>query len=429
MKCFILIILLAISSLRASNQEEISADDFYIDFTIPDLSAFSLLNTKPISPSAPGYLKEFAFEVANQSIDADMVPPGVAIQWAPLYKIGDFNYKDMSGYKLRRLLQSIQITAGTLKEKNITNLATGIKIIILDESDPMLNPTFRDSMPGLLMAAYNPYVQSEKVNFLNKEVQPYVESLKRSYPEKADLIERILLTDLPTDAKTVDDGLFEKIKGTLIRLVNTRFNEQTEHLEKLETLVKSYIKLINYANRETNRFDFQDSVRKLRTKFEQDNWNKLGLSLAAGSIFSTDDHSWENLKFNRLSWVVNFMLPSTLFWRNTNGFGAALIAYAQNNIYSEPGPEKQRYDFSFGSSLLLGKSQNRFSVDYLYSYFNRIDMPNESGTKISIGYEFKVQDGVWLELILGIDKNSYAPKSKIVTCTNFKYALGSKPRF
>lgn len=428
MICYILIILIAFSSLRAADQESISADDFYIDFTIPDLSAFSLLNTKPITTSAPGYLKEFAFEVANQSIDADIVPPGLAVQWAPLYRIGDFDYKDMAGYKLRRFLQSIQITAGTLKDKNATNLATGIKIIFFDESDPMLNTIFRDSMTDLLMAAYNPYIQSEKVRFLNKEVQPFINLLKKLYPDQDERIDNILSSEFQTDVINVSPSLFNKIKDALIK-IDSNFKEKADYVEKLETLVKNYTKLIDYAIKNTNRFDFQDSVRKLRAQFEQNNWNKLGLSFTAGSIFSAADHTWENLNFDKLSWVVNFMLPSTLIWNNSNGFGAALITYAQHNIYSEPGLDRQRYDLSFGARLLLGKSQNRFSVDYLYTYFNRIDLPNEFGTKISIGYEFKIHEGVWLELILGIDKNSDMSKSKIITCTNFKYAIGSKPRF
>ena len=106
-------------------------DNYYIDFAVPDLSAFSLLNTKPVSSSLPGYLKEFAVQLSYQSFENLAVPPGFGVQWSPLYSIAEKDVKSVGDYRFSRFLQGIQLTGGTMKNSKGSHLALGMKMIIL----------------------------------------------------------------------------------------------------------------------------------------------------------------------------------------------------------------------------------------------------------------------------------------------------------
>ena len=76
----VLLILIFIIPLLAQSQDSIkNIDNYYIDFSVPDVGAFTMLNTTPDHISTPGTPKEFAVDLLNAVGNGKYITPGLGI--------------------------------------------------------------------------------------------------------------------------------------------------------------------------------------------------------------------------------------------------------------------------------------------------------------------------------------------------------------
>src|SRR6478736_8129729 len=82
-------------------------NDYYIDFAIPDITAFSLLDINTNKINRPGNVKQFAIGVQNY-VDANgNLKPGLAMEFAP-YKF--FANGDTNNWGKNKSLKNLQIS-------------------------------------------------------------------------------------------------------------------------------------------------------------------------------------------------------------------------------------------------------------------------------------------------------------------------------
>ena len=83
MKNIILTIILILFSLSTRTQTtESSIDDFYCDYSVPDLSALSMLGIESDEIVRPGSVKEFAAGISKFINTDGTIKPAYAIEWS-----------------------------------------------------------------------------------------------------------------------------------------------------------------------------------------------------------------------------------------------------------------------------------------------------------------------------------------------------------
>ena len=83
-KYFSVVVLVLVHwTMNAQNRDGISIDDYYVDFSVPDITAFSILDVNPNDVVRPGNVKEFAAGVVNYVSENGNLKPGLAIELAP----------------------------------------------------------------------------------------------------------------------------------------------------------------------------------------------------------------------------------------------------------------------------------------------------------------------------------------------------------
>ncbi len=70
-------------AVSAQNRDDISIDDYYVDYSVPDITAFSILGVNTNDVVRPGNVKEFAAGVVNYISENGNLKPGLAIELAP----------------------------------------------------------------------------------------------------------------------------------------------------------------------------------------------------------------------------------------------------------------------------------------------------------------------------------------------------------
>ncbi|MFQ5754167.1 MAG: hypothetical protein ACE5HI_19445, partial [bacterium] len=111
-------------------------DSYYIDFAVPDLSAFTLLGVNANQISRPGNVKELAAALLEIAGTNGRISPGIAIEWTPSQTFASKNIKD---YQKSHLIRAITLSFATMKDANATKLGFGLRWIPVDKSDPLMD--------------------------------------------------------------------------------------------------------------------------------------------------------------------------------------------------------------------------------------------------------------------------------------------------
>jgi hypothetical protein len=95
--------------------------------------------------------------------------------------------------------------------------------------------------------------------------------------------------------------------------------------------------------------------------------------------------------------------------------------------------QTERWFYSGGGRLLLGSGTKRVSAEGLVAKASDTDVTKNGVSKrITLGTEFRITDGFWLEVAFGSQwtpASTGQPGGKLLSLANLKYAFNSKPRF
>lgn len=134
-----------------------AAQDGSIEFVsaVPESPAFLFLGTKPTSVTRPGSLRDLGAALIN-GIDAEgKAVQGLAIEASPWTLIPGFSVslQDYQKSWLKYVLSNASVSFATARasgDSSSTGVALGLRLVLLDGSDPMRSRDFTDLAAGRL---------------------------------------------------------------------------------------------------------------------------------------------------------------------------------------------------------------------------------------------------------------------------------------
>jgi hypothetical protein len=435
------------SALYAQNPDSISIDDYYVDFAVPDITAFSILDINSNDVVRPGNIKELAVGIQNY-IDAEgNLKPGLAIEIAP-YRILAKALKVRSAWEQNKSLKNLQISIGTAQGDSSNLLAAwGINWTPIDRTDPVASRRLqnffanylanRDSIANQLSFAGQRNKHLRDVNlFLDTLSTPAgplpaatrVAILQYFGGGYRSRLLRYDSTDNQLYTMALEDTVLRKMSTLSITINNSQ-------AQTLSTLVAQNAKLTFTELKEEKEFEknFSEALKREKKIFVEENWNRLVIQFKAGSKYNSAENSIKDLA------LLNWRLFGGIAGRvpglgNSNSTFAkrSQVIYQASYINYKDSSMPLKWEFSTGGRLLLGKADKRLSAEFLYSQASLRGETLEKSEYIryTIGGEMKIDEGLWLELAVGGQKFLEGnDNTRVVPQFGLKYAIQKKSRF
>lgn len=443
MKKLSLSIFLVIVSITSLWSQE-SIDDYYVDFAVPDITAFSILDINTSDVVRPGNVKEFAAGIQNYIDEKGNLKPGLALEFAPFRMLAK-EKNDASLWRNMSSLKNLQISLGTAQGDSTNFLgAWGINWTPIDFTDPVESKTLQNYFTDFLdksftnnkdsiiitqekqqhlqeVTAFGSFMsQSLRNKFVSHFAGSFKEKMKRYDSLDVDIyilqLKRIINTELNAAAITLNDN--QKIDLSKLIEDNAVVTFKEYHL------VENFV-----AN-------FEKEIKRQKRIFEEQNWNRLVVQIKTGAKYNSEDGAISDLSIvnwrifggvaGRVPGFSRGPLSSGKFASNSQ------VVYQLNYANYRTDVSPLTWEFSTGLRLLYGKSNKRFSGEVLYSQASvkgETQSTNEY-IRYTIGGEMKVSEGLWLELAIGGQKFLQGDDStRVVPEFGIKYAIQKKSRF
>lgn len=443
---FILITIFLFSQIVFSkgNQEKKDTvkniNDFYLDFPIPDISAFTLLGINTNSITRPGNPKEFVASILNVATTGSKVSPGIAIEWTPYLTFGKKDLSNLKEYRNSKLLRRLQFTFGSNQDSLGSNLAYGFKWTLVDNSDPLLDSVYQDSIIKAMNNYLNkfPLNSSERQDFQEKIFSPLCSTIAGLYSLNTGDVIRNLNKHFnfldSTDFKIIEIPRYELVRdkciSTLDSLTNEKFQTNYKLIVELDKIIIKYITMFDKADKYVRDVSSNTEFERLKKEYKNKHWNDLSLQIGVGQVFKSYDFSWNKLSSHKFTGFLSTAIPIARFEES----GIQLISQLLYDNYCGYDKQNRKYNTSLGGRFLWGNNNFRFSLEGKFSYLKL----NESLTdninrnlRVTAGFEIKFDDGLWFELAFGADGNLNKDwvKPDFITFGNFKYSISKEPRF
>lgn len=416
MKIQLFIILLCINILSANSlySQIKEIDDLYVDFSIPDNSAFKLLNVKEEAVSRPGNLKEFSIHFLNLVTSGSNISQGLAIEWAPLYT----TTKSIKKYKDIGIIRNLSVSFATERsniDSNGTDVALGLSIMPINSSDPLLNSELENDVNEILSknpAKYDALIYKEltdqKINTYDKDAY-------------SKLISSLSVFNYKDNSEKINtDHIIETFNEDLQKANQTLSSKQKYWLKNfLETKYLGIIKTVRSGYSD----EFLSKLLKEKLDdFKKKSWNARVLQLNIGTVFNSNNSTWKKLSTDRFSGFISYA-DGISSW-------GQIIINAQA-FWSAQNDNEVSNKYLGGARFIAGNSDIRGSIEFIYSSTKKRDISEKDNKlKAALGFELKLTDGVWLETAIGVENlvNDFN-ESSIISLANFKYTFKKVSRY
>ena len=430
-------------TMNAQNRDGISIDDYYVDFSVPDITAFSILDVNPNDVVRPGNVKEFAAGVVNYVSENGNLKPGLAIELAPYRLLARSKKRVATTWQRNKSLKNLQLSVATAQGDS-TNLlvAWGVNWTPIDKTDPVgdkgLQNYFANYLSTLGQGDFSKSLPEQRKEHLST-VRDSLDFLNGN--QKISVLELFSTRYDERLARYGEDSVsyVAAMRDTVLsRLAKLAVQTDSDQNETILTLISENAALTFRAFRAEADFKerFTEEVKKLKQNFLEENWNRLVVQFKAGAKYSAAEGTANDLS------ILNYRIFGGLAGR-VPGFGtgdAAESKFAKNsqvvcqaNYTSyRDGVSSLDWEFSTGGRLLYGKADKRFSGEFQYS---KASMKGETSETLeyiqyTVGGEIKVSDGLWFELAVGGQKFLQGDDAtKLVPEFGIKYAVQKKSRF
>ncbi len=350
-------------------KDTLKISDLYIDFAIPDITAFSLMENNTNEIGRPGNLKEFAIGIANIVNKEGKLSPGIALEWTPTITIMDAlnNKKRSNATKVEvSPFKSPQISVGTSTDSSNLQIAVGLKWVIIDKSNPLNDPAFIDKLVtyfyseermkrvstiadymNIIISTQLDYFK-EKLNLDEDEIDwifnyygaadPYVfqewsdtTNIKTPGIIKQFYIDAFLAPIMEYDG---DEEEGKSIRSKLNAADNAVFN-----LKEFQPLINALKPLfgIQYDSEE-----FKRNILQLKEDYKKENWNAPVVQFSGGILGASPDFAFNGIKANmgRASFHAAFPLgrrstKEQLYRKTKNGEFIAIEKEESTNWFAK----------------------------------------------------------------------------------------------
>ncbi|SKC42161.1 hypothetical protein [Ohtaekwangia koreensis] len=448
MKKIILICIgiLAGASLYAQNPDSITIDDYYVDFSVPDITAFSILDINSNDVVRPGNVKELAVGIQNYVDQDGNLKPGLAMEIAP-YRILAKALKVRSFWEKNKSLKNLQISIGTAQGDSSNLLAAwGINWTPIDRTDPVANIALQNFFADYLANKDSIANQMSLAGQRNKHLQSVNQFLNSLTPTsrlssqtKVAILQyfgggyrsRLLRYD------STDNQLYALVmKDTVLQKLGTfNINLDSAQSNALSMLIVQNAKLTFTEQAEEEEFaeNFSEELKRQKKIFIEENWNRLVIQLKAGSKYNSAENTIKDLSL--LNWRIFGGIAGRipgLANSNSTLAKSSQVIYQASYINYKDKSMPLKWEFSTGGRLLLGKADKRLSAEFLYSQatINGETTDKSEYIRYTIGGEMKINEGLWLELAVGGQKFLQGnDDTRVVPQFGLKYAIQKKSRF
>ena len=144
--------------------------------------------------------------------------------------------------------------------------------------------------------------------------------------------------------------------------------------------------------------------------------------MGVGATFGSANSTWNGLKSEKLTGFLGASLRAS-----DKAQWIIQLLYSQ----SFRDDEREKWHYSMGSRYLQGSSDFRFSVEWAYSKSSfRDSIKIGESLRTTFGLEFKMSQGLWLEVALGgkFPQKTGEP-TEMISIANIKYAFQKERRF
>lgn len=418
-------------TLFGQTKDSTKIDDYYIDFSVPDIGAFTLLGVKPEQITNPGNAKEFSANLLNIISSGNKITPGLAFDWSPYRSFGRKNIT-VADYKKYYLIRNLQITFGTISDSFGTKLALGTKWTFIDKSDPLLDQVYASKLNELHhdIFQYKERVKNEFFNINRKKFLVYIDS-SRNLQHVVQGDHSLLSLMDPNDSKVLEKEsyvLAQEIVNLIDSLIKSKGSEDTLRATEI-TAIQNLCFELKKIEEVQDEFDQQmlEDFKKAKKQWKQENWNATVITTGIGWVWNSPDSKWAGLKTQVFKSYLNGKFPIGKKAQTTG-----IVSYSIPKLPSAKNDSTFLSQFFVGSRFLIGNADNRFSFDAGYS-FNRASNAgyDKKELALNLGFEFKVSDGIYLEIACGVKgKTSELFESgNILSLGSLKYAINKNRRF
>lgn len=419
-----------------ATKEELKIDNYYIDFAVPDLAAYTLLGIDNDQVSRPGNLKELAIGLSSLTGTNGKFNPSIGIEYSPFITLNKNleteTNNDKSYWNRRFRPTNLALTFGTQIDDSLGNRAAlGFKWVPVDFSEPLGSKEFYNSVRDLLTDEKT-INEATYISKFNEKVLALLLGEGLSAPEMQSLAKYLDMANTNYREDLLKLRSSGKVGSLTVALRDSLAN--TSAYAKLsgtakQTLTSYTSEFVDFT---LSRRSFQDylgnRIKELKEDFKKKNWNALVVQFSAGWVWNSDSATFDDLSKEK---YVVFLGVSTPLWRNSRHTqGIAQIQYTNDRSKLTAFANK----FSAGGRILIGNADNRLSLEGMYSDIT-YDAKKDDGSEIretsfrwAIGGEFKLSQGSWIEVALGGQKLING-ETRILPSFSLKHALQNKRRF
>jgi len=402
---YFLLLFLRCGQAIAQQNDSSAVAKLYADFSIPDVTAFTLLGVNPDKVTRPTSPKDISTDVVNLAKSGNSIPAGLAIEWAPwmsfnTQKLNDTTplYKNWMDFKKSRWRRDLSASFATLQDSTGSKVALGIAWCIFDHSDPSYSQDYVMSVAAATKSQLTPTdtLLKIKIDYLNKRAELFRElGLEHSTIMGDSKFNNFKITDTLPTKKILRDSL--KSAFTSLRHMHMLKMD----LGKIDQLIDLYLSaLVTFRNAQAkDAKTFADIVADKRKQFKKAHWNAGILKIGAGQIWNSSTNTWNQIQSQKFS--------SFLAW------GIKIATWGQGIIIAQYGHTYNDSSYKVNQAIiggrLIGGSNNiHGSIEGVYesdTYTPIGDVPSKKemdNLRSTIGVEIRMSDGLWVELATGI---------------------------
>lgn len=444
MKKLVLLLLLSAWTVPLLSQEAtdtLTIDDYYVDYSIPDLTALGLLSIQNDEIVRPGNMKEFALALSN-FVDTDgSLKPALALEWSFMRTLSKGQMNWNRAFQPRNLAISL---ATTNQDSLGTRIGLGLKWVPFDKSEPIADPAFMNLMAQLGQA----YFQTDAVTNEEQYMDAFLnlfnwDNQNMSTTERQVFIllwETLSYQTLEDNCKRMKNGTLLMTDTTFIAEIQSKLIEAgLENVVSQEKLIEAVSlykdNLLNYCANGSQSFETYISaiIEREKERYKKAHWNAFALEVSAGWVSHSSTSNYEDLRRERFSVFSGVSLP--LMSRHDGKYKGQLIGQLKYDMNSSSDTLNLN-GFSAGLRALIGTSDNRLSFDLFYAdqqaeMLTLMDTRTTTYLRYTIGTELKLTDGSWLEIAFGGQKFFEGEDNANRVLANFglKHAIRPKKRF
>ncbi|HYV94337.1 MAG TPA: hypothetical protein VE978_21370 [Chitinophagales bacterium] len=340
-----------------------------LNFAVPDIPAFNILDNNPstiLRPSNPKAIA-LAFSKFLNENNKLVIPPSFAAEIAPGLFMKNYTLEDYrkKGINMIRFLVKARVSVGTTKDSTTqaSKLAGGLRFTLIDKGD------FRND-PNVIKAIFK----------LEEEYNRAVDSLKTKFRKE----------------KNVPLLQFDPNSDEFIRYLQENLPDKEQATDQ--------------------------TIDQLIVEYKQTHWNATRLDVAYAVSASAADSLLANSSVN----VHSFWLTQSVAINSKSGpIGQLLLGI--NDSYSRNVADDKFYNL-FNLSVRFYAGSNRIK-GYAEGEYKNDDFANENYLTANGGVEINPYDGIWFQFNAGIESEFSSGQNKIVSGLRILLSMPEKFKF